>query len=485
MDAWPGSAATSLANPGSYVTLIDCGTFSLKQYVELARRKLDELLPVRHQTLLLTLSAVLLILSVLQERPPVPDDRLVSAKQEKLAIRAREEASQATAFVPLGPPVEAAQRPDPRLFLTVAPGDNLSLLFKRAGLGATDVFRIANSSDEADVLADLYPGDQLAFELDDTRQLQSLELFKSPLESYLFTRSEGANFDFARISREPHVEVVYKEAEIRDSLFLAAQKGGISATMAMDLAGIFNGVIDFILDVQEGDTFEVLYEEEYLDGKFVGSGRILAATFTNVGKKFVALRYEAEDGTSNFFSPEGESMRKAFLQNPVDFTRISSGFSLARKHPILNTIRAHKGTDYAAPKGTPVVATADGRVTFASTNGSFGKLVVIQHGDRFETKYAHLNGYGKGIKQGARVRQGDVIGYVGATGSATGPHLHYEFLMDGVHRNSRTIHDQLPKAIKLSGSEMARFREQTQVLVSMLTTQGTSLVAGKDSAQER
>src|SRR5690606_9052018 len=143
---------------------------------------------------------------------------------------------------------------------------------------------------------------------------------------------------------------------------------------------------------------EVLYEEEYLDGKFVGTGRILAATFTNVGKEFVALRYENADGHSNFFNPEGESMRKAFLQNPVDFTRISSGFSLARKHPILNTIRAHKGTDYAAPKGTPVVSTADGRVTFAGTQGSFGKLVVVQHGDRFQTKYAHLNSYGKGIK---------------------------------------------------------------------------------------
>ena len=199
----------------------------------------------------------------------------------------------------------------------------------------------------------------------------------------------------------------------------------------------------------------------------------------------MALRYDNADGSSNFFNAEGESMRKAFLQNPVDFTRISDGFSLSRKHPILNTIRAHKGTDYAAPRGTPVVATADGRVTYASNNGSFGKLVVIQHGDRFETKYAHLNGYAEGIKSGARVTQGQVIGYVGTTGSSTGPHLHYEFLMDGVHRNSRTIHDQLPKAIKLAETEMPRFLEQTRVLVSMLSTQGASLVSGKDSVQEQ
>lgn len=453
----------------------------MKQYIALARRKLDDHLPGRHQTLLLVLSATLFTLSVLQNRDPVPDDRLISARQERMAAREH----QLAVTSPAEQTEAEGEKEDPRLFLTVEPGDNLSLIFKRAGLGATDVFQIANSSEEADVLADLYPGDQLAFELDAEKNLQSLELFKSPLESFLFTRSAESGFDFAQISREPHIEVVYKQAIIRDSLFLAAQKGGISDPMAMDLAAIFNGVIDFILDVQEGDSFEVLYEEEYLDGNFVGNGRILAATFTNVGKEFVALRYENAEGESNFFNPEGESMRKAFLQNPVDFTRISDGFSLSRKHPILNTIRAHKGTDYAAPKGTPVVATADGRVTYASNNGSFGKLVVIQHGDRFETKYAHLNGYAKGIKNGARVSQGQVIGYVGTTGSSTGPHLHYEFLMDGVHRNSRTIHDQLPKAIQLADDEMARFKEQTRVLISMLNTQGTSLVAGKDSAQEQ
>lgn len=442
---------------------------------------LDHHLPGHHQTLLLALSLVFLVLSVLQSREPVPDDRLISARQEPLATEERQQLTGVEASSAEATP----EVPSARLSLTVEPGDNLSVIFKRAGLGATAVFQLANSSDDADVLANLYPGDQLVFELDSDKYLLSLELFKSPLESYLFTRSANAGFDFAKISRDPHVEVVYKQAIIRDSLFLAAQKGGISATMAMDLAAIFNGVIDFILDVQEGDAFEVLYEEEYLDGKFVGTGRILAAAFTNKGKEFTALRYENAAGESNFFNPEGESMRKAFLQNPVDFTRISDGFTLARRHPTLNTIRAHKGTDYAAPKGTPVVATADGRVTFASTNGSFGKLVVIQHGDRFETKYAHLNGYAKGITSGARVVQGQVIGYVGTTGSSTGPHLHYEFLMDGVHRNSRTIHDQLPKAIKLADEDLERFREQTRILLSMLDTQGASLVAGKDSAQQQ
>ncbi len=190
----------------------------------------------------------------------------------------------------------------------------------------------------------------------------------------------------------------------------------------MELAGIFGGVIDFLLDTRQGDTFNLMYEEKYLDGEYIGNGRILAAQFTNQDETFTAVRYVNRAGKSDFYNTEGESMRKAFLRNPVDFTRISSSFNLRRKHPILNTIRAHKGTDYAAPRGTPVVATGDGRVTFAGRNGSFGKLVVIQHGERFQTKYAHLNGYANGIKKGKRIKQGQIIGYVGSTGGATGPH---------------------------------------------------------------
>ncbi|MEY4641518.1 MAG: hypothetical protein RLZZ227_1512, partial [Pseudomonadota bacterium] len=255
------------------------------------------------------------------------------------------------------------------------------------------------------------------------------------------------------------------------------QRSNVPDSFALDLAGIFGGVIDFILDIREGDTFNLLYEELFIDGEFVGYGRILAAQFVNQGRVHTALRYDSEDGTSSFYNPDGESMRKAFLLNPVDFTRISSGFTLSRRHPILNKIRAHKGTDYAAPKGTKVVATADGRVTFVGRNGSFGKLIVIQHGERFETKYAHLNDYAKGVKEGAQVRQNDVIGYVGATGSATGPHLHYEFLMDGVHRNSQTIFEQMPRAVSITEEEMPRFRQQTGVFMALLANKGVPTAA--------
>ena len=277
-------------------------------------------------------------------------------------------------------------------------------------------------------------------------------------------------FDIARVEREPQLIPRYKEATIDDSLFLAAQRGGISAAVTMEIAGIFGGVVDFMLDTRAGDSFNVLYDERHLDGEFIGNGSIQVAQYTNQGEDYTAIRYVNLNGDVDYYNLQGESMRKAFIRNPVDFTRISSNFTLSRRHPILNTIRAHKGTDYAAPNGTPVVAAGDGRITWASRNGSFGNLVVIQHGERFETKYAHLSSYARGVRVGSRVKQGDTIGYVGSTGGATGPHLHYEFLIDGSHRNPRTVHDQLPKAESVPDEEMDRFIQQSQILLTQLNT---------------
>ena len=348
--------------------------------------------------------------------------------------------------------------------IEVKSGDNLSAIFSKVGLSDQDLFRVLNSSDEAKVLNQVYPGYQLDFLIPPEGELEQLRLLKSPLEGFLFTLNNN-NYDVESILNFPQLRPTFKVGTIADSLFMAGQREQIPAITIMEMANIFGGVIDFILDPRAGDDFSILYDEKYLDGEFIGHGDILATQYTNQGKTFTAVRYINEEGEAGYYNAEGESMRKAFLRSPLDVFRISSNFNPSRRHPILNTIRAHKGTDYAAPRGTPIRATSDGQVTRASRNGSFGNLVIVKHAGGFETKYAHLSKYANGVKKGKRVRQGDIIGYVGTTGSATGPHLHYEFLMGGVHQNPRTIIDKLPKAESIDPAEMDSFRTQTTDLL--------------------
>ncbi len=352
--------------------------------------------------------------------------------------------------------------------IEVKSGDNLSAIFNKVGLSDQDLFRVLNSSDEAKVLNQVYPGYQLEFliplNVDGDGELEQLRLLKSPLEGFLFTLNNN-NYDVESILNLPQLRPTFKVGTIADSLFMAGQREQIPAVTIMEMANIFGGVIDFILDPRAGDDFSILYDEKYLDGEFIGHGDILATQYTNQGKIFTAVRYINGEGEAGYYNAEGESMRKVFLRSPLDVFRISSNFNPSRRHPILNTIRAHKGTDYAAPRGTPIRATSDGQVTRASRNGSFGNLVIVKHAGGFETKYAHLSKYANGVKKGKRVRQGDIIGYVGTTGSATGPHLHYEFLMGGVHQNPRTIIDKLPKAKSIDPAEMDSFRTKTADLL--------------------
>ena len=256
---------------------------------------------------------------------------------------------------------------------------------------------------------------------------------------------------------------------IDSSLFIAGTDAGLSDAMIMELAGIFGGVIDFVLDPRAGDTIHVLYEELLLDGARFDDGPILAASFTNRGETFEAYRYTDSEGDTSYYNELGVSMRKAFLLAPLDFTRVSSNFNPNRLHPIYKTQRPHRGTDYAAPRGTPVYAAGDGRVVEAGYTRPNGNYVFIQHGEQFETHYLHLHRLK--VKKGARVKQGEVIGTVGSTGAATGPHLHYEFLVNGVHRNPRTVHKILPKARSLPEEELPRYlasiRQPTQQLASL------------------
>jgi murein DD-endopeptidase MepM/ murein hydrolase activator NlpD len=254
----------------------------------------------------------------------------------------------------------------------------------------------------------------------------------------------------------------------------------------MKLANIFGGVIDFVLDPREGDTIHVLYDELYLDGERYGDGDIIAASFTNQGETFNAYRYRDANGDVGYYNEQGVSMRKAFLLAPVDFTRISSNFNPRRLHPIYKTARPHRGTDYAAPTGTPVYAAGDGRVIKAGYTRANGNYVFIQHGEQYVTRYLHL--HKRKVKQGQRVAQSQIIGTVGSTGAATGPHLHYEFLMNGVHRNPRTIHKKLPKAKSLPAAELAQFQqainEASMQLASLRSESQLALNTSGDATSE-
>ncbi len=371
---------------------------------------------------------------------------------------------------------------------TVRSGDNLSLIFKRAGFSKRAVHDIVYNTPEGKQLSKIYPGQTIAFSADESGQLLSVKHIVSPLETLLYQRkSADKAFTSERTVRQPEVRETWASGEIDVSLFGAGNDMGLSQTKILELADIFGGVIDFVLDPRKGDTIHVVYEELYLDGKKFKDGEILAASFTNQGKTFSAYRYQDSEGDVGFYSADGVSMRKAFLMAPVDFTRISSNFNPNRLHPIYKTTRPHRGTDYAAPRGTPVYAAGDGRVIKSGYTRYNGNYVFIQHGDRFVTRYLHLHKHK--VKQGQRVKQSDIIGTVGSTGAANGPHLHYEFLVDGVHRNPRTIHKELPKAKTLPTSEMPRFRQligpATQQLAALRTDTRLALGQPSDERSQR
>ncbi|MDJ0878868.1 MAG: peptidoglycan DD-metalloendopeptidase family protein [Halieaceae bacterium] len=356
------------------------------------------------------------------------------------------------------PEEPVAAEPQQWVDITVNAGDNLSLLFGRAGLTDTDVYHVVRKAPQGKTLTRLYPGEKFGFLLDDDGRLAALKRIKSPLETVILWR-EGDSYIAEELVREPEAHRSFASARIESSLFLAGQRAGLPQTVIMELANVFGGVIDFVLDPRRGDVFHVVYEELYIDGEHYKYGNILAAEFINNGKSYTAYRYEDESGRAGYFSAEGVSMRRQFMLAPVDFTRVSSNFNPRRLHPIYKTRRPHRGTDYAAPRGTPVFAAGDGRVTEAGYTKANGNYVVIQHGQAYTTKYLHLNK--RRVRKGNRVTQNQVIGTVGSTGAATGPHLHYEFLVNGVHRNPRTIHKKLPKGKSLTEQEMPRFLAQT------------------------
>ena len=338
--------------------------------------------------------------------------------------------------------------------MAVRTGDNLSLIFNRAGFSDRDVYDVT-SSKKGGALRKIFPGQLIGFAANEDNALVAVRHIESPLKQTVYSKSEG-QFVSEIITRETQARERSVALTIDSSLFLAGDRAGLSDGIIMELAAILGGVIDFALDPRRGDEIIILFEENFLDDEKFSDGNILAASFNNNGRLVEAYRYTDSSGDTGYFDADGVSMRKAFLKAPLDFTRVSSSFNPNRLHPIYKTKRPHRGTDYAAPRGTPVYAAGDGRIVEAGYTRSNGNYVFIQHGEGFKTHYLHLNK--KRVKRGDRVTQGQVIGTVGSTGAATGPHLHYEFLVNGVHRNPRTVHKILPKAKSLPDSELALFK---------------------------
>lgn len=322
------------------------------------------------------------------------------------------------------------------LDLVVKSGDTLERLFKSNGLSLQDLATMIDLPEAAASLALLRPGDRLAIAHNQGRVL-SLTRELNEAQTLSIARNDSG-FAASTLARELDIRVTGTHGTIESSLFEAGAQAGIADAVTMQLAGIFQWDIDFIQDVRRGDEFTVLYEEVWRDGVKLRDGAIVATEFVNQGKRYRAARYRTASGATDYFTPEGRSMRKAFIRAPVEFTRISSNFNPNRKHPVLNTIRAHRGVDYAAPTGTPVQAAGDGKIVFRGVQNGYGNAVVIQHGDNITTLYGHLSRFAA-PRVGARVRQGETIGYVGMSGLATGPHLHYEYRVAGVHRNPRTV----------------------------------------------
>lgn len=378
--------------------------------------------------------------------------------------------SESIAPLALAAPAETAKR----ITVKIEDGDSLSLLFRRLGLSPQDLRNIITLNKQTATLKKLVPGQILSFQVDGG-QLQALE-FDLDLTKTLRVTREKSGFASEITTTELERRIKQMEGVINDSLFLAGQEAGLSDNLIMQLVAIYGWDIDFALDIRRGDSFKVVYEEKYKERKKVVDGPILAAEFTNQDKKIRAVRHQRGDGQVGYYTEDGMSMRKAFLRTPLKFSRISSHFNLRRKHPILNKIRAHRGVDYAAPTGTPVKATGAGVVHHVGNKGGYGKTVIIRHGGKYSTLYAHLSRYKKGLRRGRSVNQGEIVGYVGKSGLATGPHLHYEFLVHGVHRNPLTV--ALPIAESISAPEMDQFKARTSRLFALLE-QSQPIVAGR------
>ena len=365
-------------------------------------------------------------------------------------------------------------RPDESwLTITVRRGDSLAAIFKRHEIPLGELHAIMQLGRITRNLNALHPGDTLRLKLDPQQRVEQM-VFDIDRLSALQVSRQGETFAARVVEHELDRRLTQSSGVIETSLFEAGKAAGLDDGLIMEMTAIFGWDIDFVLDIRRGDQFTLIYEEQYLNGKKVKDGPIIAAEFINQDRRVHAIRYTDQEGRSDYYSPEGYSMRKAFLRTPVDFRRISSRFG-KRHHPILNRLRMHHGVDYAARSGTPIKAAGDGKVVYRGRKGGYGRVIILQHGGRYSTLYAHMSGYKRGLRVGSRVKQGQTIGYVGSSGRATGPHLHYEFRVNGVHRNPLTV--KLPKAEPIKPVYKAEFLDLAQKRLAQLDAARPSMLA--------
>jgi murein DD-endopeptidase MepM/ murein hydrolase activator NlpD len=398
-----------------------------------------------------------------------PADPIAAAQQPSATAQqpaAVSDAAAATAVIEAVPPSIVAQQASVASIIEVVVGrnDTLDAIFRRMALNKSDLAAIRNLPGIRQSLDFLKPGDSIKLTHTDG-DIKELTRKVSETQTLDVVRQDSG-FEAKMIDNPVETRVRTARATIDSSLFQAAGAADISDTVALKLANVFAWDIDFVLDIREGDRFTAVYEQIFQDGKYLRDGEVLAAEFVNNGKVYRAVRFVANNGHAGYYTPAGLAMRKAFLRAPVEFTRVSSAFNPHRQHPILNLIRGHMGTDYAAPIGTPVHAAGDGHVSFAGQRGGYGNAIVLSHGANISTLYGHMSRFARNIHVGTRVQQGDIIGYVGMTGLATGPHLHYEYLTGGVHRNPQTV--QLPGAEPLRAEDLQKFHALAAPLLSSL-----------------
>lgn len=356
-------------------------------------------------------------------------------------------------------------------------GDTLSLAFERHDLSYRDSLEIAHLEGHGKRFTrGLKAGDEMRVLADDAGHVLAVDYPLDALRTLEIRAAEdGEGYNAEIVAADVEHRTAYASGSIDTSFYVDALEAGLSDKLIMNLAYIFGWDIDFVYDIRAGDRFIVIYDELYRDGEKIGDGKILAAEFVNRDRRLRALRYTDENGNGAYYAPDGDAMKKAFLRTPLNQFRISSHFNLRRRHPVLNRIRAHKGTDYAAPTGTPIKSTGNGRVTFRGRNGGYGNMIEIRHNTRYTTRYAHMSRFASGLGIGSRVEQGQIIGYVGMSGLATGPHLHYEFRVHGAPRNPQTV--DLPEAPPLPKKYRADFRDKAAPLLAQLDSLGRTQLA--------